>query len=407
MLFARLSIFRQRDLSLLFVGQLVSQIGDAMFHIGLLWLVLDLTGSKQAMGTIAMLSYLPVLLLGIPAGILVDLLNRRRLMIAADLLRMLTVGALLIALLLGTVQLWMLLLAAVLLGSFSTIFNPARDAMIPQLVDGEELLKANSVIQVSGFAAWMIGPALAAGLISVVGLTHLFTFDMISFAVSLLALWWIRYRPLPTLDETVSARGKLRDLLGYLRRERRVAVLLGLTAVQNFFIMGPAIIGVPIFVREVLHKGPGSYALVESGLGLGMVLGAFGVHRLGKRFGTGRVLLIGLMYDGLTHALIYWCGSLRMLLALITLHALGIPLIVVCRTALIQSWVDEHRQGRIFSLVHMSVIGMTALTTGFTGWLAEYLPIQTIFGIFGAAAFLCGALGWLVADLRNDRGPAA
>ncbi len=402
-----MSWLRNRDLNYLFIGQLISQVGDAMFHIGLLWLVLEMTGSKSAMGTIAMLGYLPVLLLGVPAGVLADRVDRRRLMMLADLLRAMVVAVLLALCLTGSIELWMLLIVAILLASFSTPFNPARDALIPQLVQEEDLLAANSAIQVTGFAAWMIGPALGAGLISVVGLNHLFTFDVLSFLLSLLALMAIRYRPVPREPEPEdTATGAFSDLWRYLLREKKVGIILGLTAMQNFFIMGPAIVGVPIFVKEVLGKGAGSYALVESSLGFGMVVGALTVQKLGRRFGTGRVLLFGMMFDGVTHGLVYWCGSLQMLMGLLAFHALGIPLIVVCRTSLIQSWVDEGRRGRIFSLVNMSVIGVTALSTGVTGWLAEVMSIQAIFGLFGAAAFLCGILGCFVPSLTSGEAAA-
>ena len=143
------SWLRNRDLNCLFVGQLISQIGDAMFHIGMLWLVLELTGSKSAMGTIAMLGYLPVLLLGIPAGIMADRMDRRRLMMAADLVRAAVVAVLLGLCLTSTVQLWMLLAVVIVLASASTPFNPARDAMVPDLVEGDDLLRANSAIQVT------------------------------------------------------------------------------------------------------------------------------------------------------------------------------------------------------------------------------------------------------------------
>ena len=396
------SWLRNRDLNCLFVGQLISQIGDAMFHIGMLWLVLELTGSKSAMGTIAMLGYLPVLLLGIPAGIMADRMDRRRLMMAADLVRAAVVAVLLGLCLTSTVQLWMLLAVVIVLASASTPFNPARDAMVPDLVEGDDLLRANSAIQVTGFAAWMVGPALGAALISLVGLHHLFTFDVISFVLSFLALLAIRHRRAPkAASADTSAAGAFGDLWSYLRQHKRVATVLGLTALQNFFIMGPAIVGVPIFVKEVLGKGAGSYALVESSLGLGMVAGALVVNRLRRRFGVGRVLLFGLMFDGLTHGLVYWCNSVEALMALLAFHALGIPLIVVCRTSLLQAWVDEGRRGRIFSLVNMSVVGMTALATGATGWLAEVVSIQLIFGVFGAAAFVCGVVGCFVPSLTS------
>ena len=86
---------------------------------------------------------------------------------------------------------------------------------------------------------------------------------------------------------------------------------------------------------------------------------------------------------------------------LIAFHAIGIPLIIVARTSLIQEWTDDLKRGRVFSLVNMAVIGMTALATGFTGLLADYISIEIIFGLFGIAGMLCGIIGWLYRELRE------
>jgi MFS family permease len=107
-----------------------------------------------------------------------------------------------------------------------------------------------------------------------------------------------------------------------------------------------------------------------------------------------------MMLDGLTYALVYYCRSLQMLMALIALHALAIPMIVVPRTALIQEWVAPERRGRAFSLIGMAVVGMTALSNAATGWLAENFGIDTIFGVFGLSAMLCGVIGWGYQKLR-------
>jgi MFS family permease len=392
-----------RGLNCLFAGQLVSQMGDSMYMIGLMWLVLDLTGSKAAMGTVATLSYLPVLVFGLFGGIVADLYNRRRIMLAADALRALVVLVLPIAMLYGTINLWTIYAVTFALAMGIAFFNPARDAIIPELVPQDRLVRGNSMIQSSHYAAMLLGPALAAALLSVVSLRSLFAIDAATFAVSFIAIFMIRYRPVANHEHArLTATRHFGEVVCVVMKDNRLRFLLVLTSVNNFFIMGPAIVGTPVFIKELLRGDAKDYALVESALGLGMVVGVVLINYTNRLIGKGKLLLLGMIFDGLTHALLYFCGSMEGMVALIALHAIGIPFIVVSRTALVQEWVPSGMRGRIFGLVGMAVVGTTSISTGVVGILAESVPVNTIFCIFGICAALCGAAGWCYLQLRDS-----
>lgn len=397
----RVRLFPNRNVTLLFLGQLISQIGDGLYVIGLMWLVLEATGSKAAMGLVAMISYLPTLLFGVLAGVVIDLRDRRKIMMASDVLRAATVLVLAYGVWRNAATLELILVASFALASFATLFNPARDALLPELVARERLLHANALVRVSNYAAILLGPALGAVLLTRFGLAHLFMFDAASFLVSFLTLLLLRTQTRARVKMSGALwRGHFMEVVRDLHHDRRLRFLLALTALNNFFIMGPAIVGTPVFVKEVLREGAASYALVESALGFGMLLGAFLVKWLSNYMNRGRILLAGMMLDGLTYALVYYCRSLEMLMARIALHALAIPMIVVPRTALIQEWVAPERRGRAFSLISMAVVGMTALSNAATGALAKRWGSAAIFRAFGVLATLCGVVGWGYQKLR-------
>lgn len=392
-----------RNFNFLFIAQVVSQIGDSMYTIGLLWLVLELTGSNSTMGIVAMVSYLPMLIFGVFAGILVDTYDRKKLMVSADIFRGLVVLVLPVTYFLGVINIGVIFCVSFVLATFSTVFNPARDAFVPDIVDKAKLLKANSIIQSTNFAAILLGPAIAGGLIGTVGVAHLFSFDALTFFISLAALLFIRYKNInPIKSGAVEFKEHFFEIMRFVRQHKKLRFLLGLTAINNFFIMGPAIVGTPIFVREILHKDAISYAFVESCLGLGMVLGAILINYHNRILNKGRLLILGLIFDGVTYMLAYWCESLPLFMALIAFHALGIPYIVVTRISMIQEWVDSKQLGRVFSLLNMSVVGMTALTTGVTGWLADLVPINVIFGVFGFLGMMCGLVSFFYKELRES-----
>ncbi len=373
-----------------------------MFHIGMMWLVLKTTGSSEWMGLVGMAGYIPVLFFGLIGGTLADLFDRRRLMLLSDLIRAAIVTFLVLQIHAGPVGITTLLVVPFLLATFGTIFNPSRDAMIPELVGHGSLVRTNSVIQVSAFAAILIGPAIGAGIIASLGLIHVFSVDVFTFLVSALAIRSIRpSTPEPSRATRHSLKGHLREVFAHLNRDRRLTWTLSLTAIQNFFIMGPAMVGTPLFVHEVLKQDAASYAAVESCLGLGMVIGCFLMPKFTRRWNLGRILIVGMIFDGLTHALLPACTRLPEVMIVMAIHALAIPMIVICRTSLVQQWSEGPIRGRIFSLVNISVVGMTALSSGVVGWLAARIPVPTIFLIFGIGAALCGVIGWVYRPLRE------
>ena len=395
-------VFHNKNLSLLFAGQLISQMGDSMFMIGLMWLVLELTGSKAMMGTVALLNYLPMLVVGLFAGVIVDLYDRKKLMLISDFVRAVIVLVIPLCYYMNWINITIILMVAFLLSSFSTVFNPARDSIIPKLIDDGNLVKANSVIQVSNYTAVLLGPAIAAAAIGVFGVVHLFTADSVTFMISFFTVLFISYKksPVEKLNKN-SIMFHLSEIVRYIHNQKKTRFLLALTAVNNFFIMGPAIVGIPIFVKEVLKEGASTYALVESSYGIGMFVGGVLINYLKNIIGKGKILLIGLMFDGFTYTLIYFIGSSELMMLLIAFHAIEIPLIVVSRTSLIQEWTEDTKIGRVFSLVNMAVVGMTALTTGITGILAEIVPVEIIFGLFGIGGMVCGFIGWMYRELRE------
>ena len=384
-----------RSIFLLWIGQLISHAGDAIYMIALPWLILELTGSKTTTSLIAVCAYLPAVLFSLPAGVIVDRFNRRAVMIFSDAARMITIAGLVIYLLNGGVSPLVIGTVAFIVTSFSTLFYPARDSLIPSLIPKQSLTSANAFISTSGQFAHLAGPVLAGVLITLVGLTHLFTLDAFSFTASMICILFIVQRKKETIVKK-TPHPHLHDLiegLNYVIRKRPLAFLLLLTAVNNLFIMGPAMIGTPIFVREVLLMKFVAYATIEAFMAGGMIIGSILVWRIGKNFNPSLVLFIGMIMDGLTYSCLYFIHTYPETKILILIHGIGIPMITISRTTIIQKVVPDQFRGRIFSMVNMSVIGLTAISSGLIGPFAEILPIGTIFLVIGIGAALCGIIG--------------
>lgn len=390
------SIFLQRNLLFLWVGHVISHAGDAIYQLALPWLVLELTGSKTTTSLVALCAYLPAVLFSLLAGVFVDRFNRRSVMMFSDAARMVVMLALVGFLLAGGTSPIVVGIIAFMVASFATLFYPARDALIPDLVPPEALTPANAFISTSGQFAHLGGPLLAGLLVAMVGLTHLFTIDALSFAASLICLALISIRRIPGHQPEIHAHGHLSDLiegLRYVWRERSLGLFILLTALNNLFIMGPAIIGIPIFVREVLVLDFKAFAIIEACMAGGMLIGSFLVWRFGSSLNPALVLFVGMILDGLTYSLLFITETYTQTRVLLLIHGIGIPMITISRTTLIQTVVSYQFRGRVFSMVNLSVIGLTAVSAALVGPLAEVMPIATVFLGIGLAAAACGLVG--------------
>ena len=390
----------------MWLGQIISQSGDSIFEIALLWLVLDLTGSNSLTGLVAMSAYLPTLIFGLFAGALVDKFNKKRILLLADVARALLV---LLIPLLYTVDYINALILGILtffIASFNALFNPARDAMVGQLVPPESRLLANTLIHTSWQYAMFVGPAVAGVLLVVLGQIHLFTADAITFLLSFFFIYQIAYRGKSDSEDVKSGQDSptllsdIKDGFKYMLSKRILWVLLFITFVDNLFLMGPAMIGAPIFIKEILNEGIDSFAYIQVAYGIGMLLGTVLLNRYGKGFSNKTIILWGIFFDGITFLPLLWVDTFWGMFITITLHAMAIPMIIVIRPSIIQAVVPENMQGRIFSMIDIAVWGCTAISIGLTGWVADYVPINIIYGVIAVLAASTGVLGWLM--LRSD-----
>jgi DHA3 family macrolide efflux protein-like MFS transporter len=397
-------------LVLLWMGQVISHLGDSLYLVGIVWLVLELTGSKSLTGWLVAVNFAPALLLGLFAGAFVDRHDRRRVMITADILRFLAIGT--VPLLMVTHRLSAPLLGVVLLvlATGTTFFNPAMKALIPEIAPASRLTAAVTIFQLSEQVAFIGGPLLGKPATKLFGFVHLFTLDAITFlfsAICLLMLPRLGRRQSHAAATQVLPPLTFRSILGETAVVIRAVwaspvlrALLLLTALDNLFIMGPAYIATPVLVKETLHLGPDGYMSAMIYFFLGLALGTVATWFFASKAPKGRLILIGIVLDGLTFIPFYFCRTLGQLQLALFVHALAIPLIIIPRTVLMQQAVPGRLHGRLFALVNVTVFGMTGVSAGLTGLVIEHVPPTTLFLMVGVLGAIPGLLGFRVRSLR-------
>ncbi len=391
-------IFQNRNLTLLWLGQMFSQSGDSIYLIGLLWLVLELSGSESVTGLVAMSSYLPAVLFSLFAGVAADRRDRRRIMLSADAARVILVLMVPVSAAVGVLSPLFLAINAFAIAITATFFNPARDAMVPQIVPTEGLLRANSLIQTSWQFSLLLGPALAGLLLHLVGKIHLFSFNSLAYVASFgcVLLISVGKRQVREVKRGLGLR-EITEGLKFVVGHRVIFPLLLITVVDNLFIMGPAIVGTPVMIKQDLGMGAQSYALIMSCYAVGMLIGTAGILTFGGHFKKGQLLLTGMVLDGVTFVPLYFVKTLPAMAAVIVIHSLAIPLLTVMRTSLIQDLVPRNMTGRVFALVNLSVVGMSALSAGAAGFAIAAMGAPMVFMLIGFGGGLCGVIGFVFA----------
>ena len=410
---------RRRNLLLLWLAQFVSGTGDSVFSTCIGFLVIFLIGRDAGVevGLTRMMDALPFLIFGAYAGVLVDRFSRRGMMLISDAVRAVVIGLVPLLYFAGVLAWWMLPIVGFMSYLFATVFNPARDALIPDLAEGAQLLRVNSIFQTSQQLAVILG----AGLVGLIlwpelwggeqpgptGLVWLLAADAVSFAFSFVCILLIRSRapqavkPTSAVPPRPSSMFELRESLANAWKDTRLRALLFLTAVDNFFIMGPAIVGGMFLIKSHLKLETWAYGVFEACLGLGWFVGTLLISRFGSRIKTGKLVIAGMFLDGITYVPFLWLQTFEQFLVAIFLHGLTIPLITVGRTTLIQRHYPRQRLGRIFALVTITVQGFTALSALATGLALGWIGPRELFFIGGACGAVCGVVGLTFVRLRG------
>jgi MFS family permease len=384
------------------VNQFFFQFAHALFQVSLIWAVLEITGSRQTTGLLASAVYLPYLIFSLPAGIFADGRSKVRIIRWVCFLESLIVIVIPLLYAFEKLTITLMGISAFILTSVAAFYNPSRDSLIPLYLPEDLLLRGNTIIQMTIQVAFVLGPVLAGFLIDVMGAIRVFVLIGILFIIAFLIGLFMSHPPrekeirLQSLDIR-----SLREITDILRKDSVLVWLLIITVVDNLFIMGPAIVGVAILVKDVFGGSATDWALSETFLSLGMIVTSLFLMKWGKKIPLGTMLIFGLIMDGLTYVPVKWSGSVQSLWGIIFFHALFIPLIIVGRTTIVQKRVPHHLQGRFFSLIAISVVGLTAISTALTGLVTEFIPVKDLFVYIGLLAAATGGAALFYKPLRQ------
>jgi MFS family permease len=370
-------LLRTRNFGLLWVGESTSLVGSSITTVALpLVAVSTLHASPAMVALITASTWLPWLLIGLPAGVWVDRWPRRRTLLLADLVSAVVLVSIPIAAWTNALTMTTLLVAALLAGTAGIFFNVAFNAFLPHLVSSEDLLEGNSKLQTSASVALVVGPGIGGLLAQAAGAVNGILLDSFTFLVSATCLLGLRPEPEPHHSAT-NRSGMLRqvaDGIGFVTRGPLMKAILVVAAVTNFAMLGITALRVVYLVRTD-GASPATVGLVM-GLGsLGGVLGAALASRASRRFGSARTYVVANVAAA-PFVLLLPLGGLTLFAAGSFVVLAGATVANVMTMTFRGNFVPAHLLGRVIAASRLFVFGTIPLGAATGGLLASALGIR-------------------------------
>ena len=395
---------RERDFALLWLGMTVSLLGDGIFLVAQAWQVYDLDNDPVALSLVGTAWTGGMVAFLLTGGIVSDRLERRRVLVAADLVRAAALVAMGVLALTGAVELWHLVALSVLIGVGEAFFGPAFGALVPDLVAAEHLVQANALDQlVRQAAARLFGPALGGAIVALVGPGNAFLIDAGTFLLSAACIAALRVRSVPDVrGQARSARRELREGLGFVRTQPWLWATLVAASTGLLFFLGPLEVLLPFVVRNDVGAGAGGYGAVLACAGVGSIVISLWLSQRGvpRRYLT---FMYVLWTVGTLPLIGYAYGT--------ELWQLGLLALVygACMTGGMVVWgtlmstrVPPELRGRVHSLDWFVSIALTPVSFALTGPVSSWIGIDATMWLAGVVpAVICVVL-FGVAGLRRD-----
>jgi MFS family permease len=387
------TVFSSGSFRKLWVGTTLSLFGDFFSYIAMAWLVLQLTGSSLALGSVLVAQALPRAVLMVVGGALADRLSSRLTMLGSMGLRAVVVAPLAVLVLTGRVQMWEVYAIAIVFGIVDAFFMPARGSILPKVVADHELEPGNAVLNVTSQASVILGPVFGGLIVAALGIGWAFAGDAACFVIGFLFIVW-----LPSERRTASGKepsdgglgGQILAGFRYAWADIGLRVTLIVIAVVDFAANGALGVGLPTLVHGRFAAGAEGLGVLLGAWGVGATAGALGAGFVAppKRFGWLIVLLcawlgVGFVGVGLV-------PSLLPAALLMAFSGIGTGVVNTYAVSWLQRRTDSAMQGRVMSLVMLASMGLLPVAYAVSGVIADVNP-TLLFLIAGGMIILCAA----------------
>jgi MFS family permease len=398
------------DFLKLFIGQMGSEVGNGAMQLALPWLVLDITNSAFQLGLAYFWQFLPMLLFGILGGVFVDRWDRRMTIVVVDAVRSLAFLSVAVIYYLDQLTVEHIYAVIFIESSLANFFNPARAALMPNLVSEENLRPANSLMEVSRHIGFLVAPIAGGIIVNEFGPASIMLIDGITFGISGITVFLIKWRQPIRAAVEVTAEN-FRDAVGLVLAQTREGLqsigrerLLQLSILLGFslnLIVAPIQVLLPLFVRDVKVAEADYLTLLVAGLLVGLILGSLAAPFTAKRIGLGRTTIVAVTALGIVISIAAWPAGVYPPVVAMFIAGMSIGSLNVAQTTMLQSATTDEDRGRVSATYYTLTLGVRPFGYLAIGTLASAVDIRFLFTFLGLFALALGGLLFRSPEVRE------
>ena len=386
--------FHYPDFRLLWFGACTSSIGTWMQIVAQSWLVLSMSGSAFLLGLDGFLGQLPIVLFSLIGGVIADRIDRRHVLLGSQYVQTFCAFLLTVLIACKVVRVWEILSLSFVVGCAQSFGGPAYQALVPSLVEKEDLPNAIALNSIQFNLARVIGPMLGGFALTRLGAAWCFGLNGLSFVAVIISLLLlsVKFIPQKTGESILTA---MKQGLGFIRGQGAMLGLIALAFLMTMLAF-PMILFLPVFAKDVFHQGPTTFTILLSCSGAGSVAGALIAASFGNVKNKGRVALLTLLLLG--GGLAGFALSKTMALSCALLFVSGAALMGVFSmiSSLVQLITANEMRGRVMSVYNVAFRGGMPLGSIVTGWLVPIYTAPHVLAVNGVLLLAVGGFFLLV-----------
>jgi predicted MFS family arabinose efflux permease len=373
--------FQYRDFRLMWIGACTSSIGTWMQIVAQGWLIYRLSHSPFLLALDQFLSGIPIFLFSLVGGVIADRVERRKILLGSQYVQMASATILTILVATGWVHVWQILCLSFISGFAQAFGGPAYQALIPTLVEREDMPNAIALNSIQFNLAVTIGPALAGLALARFGETWCFGLNALSFLAPIISLSLITARFLPQ-KTTESIFTSLKQGIDFARKQPAMEALILLAFCMTFLAM-PMRTYLPVFVKDIFRRGPETYGSLLSLMGIGSIAGSLIIAWAGNVVRKGRIALGGLILLGAGISGFAFSKLLPLSGAMLVLVGAAMMAVFAMVNSLVQLITTNEMRGRVMSLYNFAFRGGMPMGNLLTGWLVPIFTAPLVLGVNG------------------------
>jgi predicted MFS family arabinose efflux permease len=367
-------------------GACTSSIGTWMQIVAQGWLIYRLSHSAFLLALDQFLGGIPIFLFSLIGGVVADRTERRKILLASQYVQMGSATLLTVLVAVGVVHVWHILCLSFVSGLAQSFGGPAYQALIPTLVDREDMPNAIALNSIQFNTAVTIGPALAGQALAKLGEKWCFGLNAISFLAPVISLSIISARFLPQTT-TESIFSSLKQGIKFVRRQNSMEALVILAFCMTALSM-PMRTYIPVFVKDIFHRGPETYGNLLSLMGLGSICGSLIVAERGNMSNKGRFALTMLICLGAGISAFSFSSSLPLSYTMLVLVGASMMAVFATVTSLVQLITTNEMRGRVMSVYNCAFRGGMPMGNLLSGWLVPMFTAPVVLGVNGLLLIL-------------------